>query len=366
MKKISFGFSIIILLVSSISLSAQNLSPQPENLRKYICSILNFQSRGSRLEPVSIGSGFAYLDRFGNNYIITNRHVVEGGRSFSILVENYNALNTFSQYDNLEILQVDEINDIAILYFPAGQKPFSEGLSFHRASLREGDTVVSAGFPGLGGRPIWQLGRGNISNIEVIISGKRYIQHTATIDGGNSGGPLLVESGASPAGYSIIGINTSSGVNRNNTFFAVSINLIESMIDRFIPPRDNIESNIQYDHKGLWYNARFLKLNSITQGYISRVLLIGSEIDYYKIIVPITGGRIRISIEDENNAQMINLAAYDINRQKMAEGVGLINIEFEASEQGIAVYINVSAVGFAYGDYSLNVEFTPPIIRRGF
>jgi serine protease Do len=128
--------------------------------------------------------------------------------------------------------------DIALLAFAEGQRPFSQGLSFLTRAVQEGENVLSAGFPRLGTAMIWQLGAGIVSNALVRLpvddTDKTigpFIQHTAQIDPGNSGGPLLIQTPGVPSGYSVVGINTLSAIRRQGTNFSIPMNRVRSFLD---------------------------------------------------------------------------------------------------------------------------------------
>jgi serine protease Do len=183
------------------------------------------------------GSGFVYIGPNGQNYIITNHHVISQSYSLSVTFEKTDGGKT--KYEGLTILAADEDMDIALLAFPEGQKPFKEGLAFLDTSVEEGTDVYSAGFPGMGSTSIWQFGKGMVSNASVRFpesddSEKMmgpYIQHTAQVDPGNSGGPLLVQRDRVPAGYAVAGINTLSARFRQAANFSIPMNRVKTFLD---------------------------------------------------------------------------------------------------------------------------------------
>ena len=181
------------------------------------------------------GSGFLYVDKDGKNYIVTNRHVVSQAASASVEFEN--ADGSLTKYEGLKVIITDDDIDLAILTFEGDIKPFKNGLAIYNGNLTDGQDVVSAGFPGLAGEPVWQFGKGSITNSSARIkdmidpSISTVIQHSAQIDAGNSGGPLLVESKAANTGYAVAGINTWKAVGREATNFAIPANLITRLID---------------------------------------------------------------------------------------------------------------------------------------
>ncbi|WP_191017382.1 S1 family peptidase [Treponema zioleckii] len=178
------------------------------------------------------GSGFVFVDSDGENYIITNRHVVSQAASASIEFENENG--DVSKFENLSVWITDDDIDLAILRFDGGSKPFSRALLLSGKKLRDGEDVFSAGFPALAGEPVWQFGRGSITNSAARIkdlidpSVSVVIQHSAQIDAGNSGGPLLVwEFGD----YRVIGVNTWKAAGRDSTNFAIPVALVKKLIE---------------------------------------------------------------------------------------------------------------------------------------
>lgn len=128
----------------------------------------------------------------------------------------------------------DEI-DVAILSFANGAKPFKKGLSFSTVKTKDGMEVYSAGFPGLAGKPLWQLGKGIVTNSSARIKEllnpdiSVLIQHSAEVDGGNSGGPLLIAAKNS-IGYEVAGINTWKATYRQNTNFAIPSKIIADFV----------------------------------------------------------------------------------------------------------------------------------------
>jgi serine protease Do len=185
----------------------------------------------------SFGSGFIYSDSSGNLYVITNNHVVAQAHTLSITFERQDGFK--KKIENLRIIAADEEIDLAILAFPDGEKPVTQGLSFLTRAVEEGEDVFSAGFPGLGITPIWQFGRGAVSNASArfpksinddTIMGP-FVQHTAQIDPGNSGGPLLVIQRNVPTGYAVAGVNKGSGVRRQAANYAIPVSATLTFIN---------------------------------------------------------------------------------------------------------------------------------------
>ena len=180
------------------------------------------------------GSGFVYVDANGNNYVVTNLHVVSQADTCSIEFENEDG--SYTKYDNLKVLSSSSELDLALLTFD-NERPFTKGLKLSSDKIYDGDTVWSAGFPGLGNDPVWQLGKGTITNAHARIkdlidpSITTIIQHSAQVDSGNSGGPLMIKDSSSVAGYRVVGINTWKASFRQETNFAIPSQTILKFID---------------------------------------------------------------------------------------------------------------------------------------
>jgi len=188
------------------------------------------------------GTGFVYVAADGTNYILTNYHVISQAHTITITFETVDAVVT--KYSDLRIVAADEDMDIALLGFAGGENPFKQGLSLLSGAVEEGTDVYSAGFPGAGTSLIWQLGRGIVSNASVRLPPEDendkaigpYIQHTAQIDPGNSGGPLLVQTQGVPTGYAVAGINTLSLRRRQAANYSIPVARVRSFIDASLKP----------------------------------------------------------------------------------------------------------------------------------
>lgn len=192
------------------------------------------------------GSGFVYVASDGTNYIITNRHVVSQAATASVEFENPDT-GDITKYEKLTVLLTDDDIDIAVLGFANGEKPFKRGMTLSTAAVTDGQEVWSAGFPGLGNEPVWQLGKGTVTNAKARIKDlldpniSTIIQHSAQIDGGNSGGPLMIASSKGTAGYEVVGINTWKASYRDSTNFSIPASQIIKMIEGVQKKADDAE-----------------------------------------------------------------------------------------------------------------------------
>lgn len=143
-------------------------------------------------KPVASGSG-AIIDA-AEGIVVTNNHVVEGGRKFTVDL-------TDGRIFDAVLIGTDKATDLAVLKIVAPSLSQIEVVSSD--SLRTGDLAFAVGYPlGLD----QTLTMGVISGLGRSGMGDRiedYIQTDAAVNSGNSGGPLLDSRGR------LIGINTS-------------------------------------------------------------------------------------------------------------------------------------------------------------
>ncbi len=146
----------------------------------------------------SLGSGFIISP---DGYIVTNNHVVAPARNNAVVESITVTLSDRTEYE-AEVVGRDEASDLAVLKInPRGNLPFvrfAEG-----DQVRVGDWVVAIGNPySLGG----SVTAGIVSALHRNINAgnyDRFIQTDASINSGNSGGPLFDLQG------NVVGINTA-------------------------------------------------------------------------------------------------------------------------------------------------------------
>lgn len=189
------------------------------------------------------GSGFVWVDPAdGANYVITNRHVVAQARSVTLEFEMDDLSS--SVYRDCPIISMSESLDLALIGFPSGARPFKASMALASTPPADGTDVWSAGFPGLMSRPLWQFGKGSVTNSRARVPELseqfpvELIQHSAPIDPGSSGGPLLVADRSGPSGYAVAGINTWKVGDRQDVNFAIPSALIAKFLSESLEPAD--------------------------------------------------------------------------------------------------------------------------------
>ncbi len=163
------------------------------------------------------GTGF-FINTAG--WLVTNYHVIEG--CSRVEVDGYG-----------EALSVanDRQHDLALI--KVSPKRAIETLALSAARPRLGEEVVAVGYPlypYLSSDP--KVTMGNVNSLSPISDAPHLMQHSAPIQPGNSGGPLLDLSGH------VVGVNVSrmtSDANRpelQNVNFAIQPEFIASFVER--------------------------------------------------------------------------------------------------------------------------------------
>lgn len=168
-----------------------------------------------------------------DGYILTNRHVVEGARDLQVV------LGDGTTYDDVEVVVVDPLNDLAFLRIKdvsglpvvelgdsttvrVGQRAIAIG-----NSLGQYQNTVTSGIISGTGRPV--SAQGSTGNVETLTD---LLQTDAAINPGNSGGPLLNTSGQ------VIAVNTAIAADAQGIGFAIPINAAKGLLKQVLAGKD--------------------------------------------------------------------------------------------------------------------------------
>ena len=181
----------------------------------------NFDDNNRQRKAQSLGSGFIIDD---GGIVVTNYHVIENAEEIRVVLADETSFTA-------EVLGQDQKTDIAVLKIEPGDTKL-QAVSFGDSDqLRVGDWVLAIGNPfGLGGT----VTAGIVSARGRDIGNGPYddfIQTDASINRGNSGGPLFNTNG------DVIGINTAIYSQSGGSVgigFAISSNLAERVAEQLI------------------------------------------------------------------------------------------------------------------------------------
>jgi len=180
------------------------------------------------------GTGFIITP---DGYCLTNHHVISGERKNSITIFTKSGESVErKRIEEVEIVAFNRYFDLALLKI---KDEALDGLKLTVArfgdedELKTGDQVVAIGNPGGFTREkeglqrhVWHhtVSEGIVSSKARNIRGILYIQTTAAVNPGNSGGPLF-----NPYGQ-VVGIVTLKSYFQENIAFAVPVNYIRDFI----------------------------------------------------------------------------------------------------------------------------------------
>ncbi len=173
--------------------------------------------------PGGTGSGF-YITRQG--HVLTAAHVVDGCRQITVTPNGGASVGA-------QVIATDKQNDLAVLL--GGTPPAVATLRTGRP-VRTGEAVVAYGFPLTGALSSGgTLTSGTVNALTGLGDDVRYFQISAPIQPGNSGGPLLDNSGT------VIGVVTSqinalkvarvTGSVPQNVNFALKADFVRTFLD---------------------------------------------------------------------------------------------------------------------------------------
>ena len=159
----------------------------------------------------SLGTCFYYA----KDKVITNYHVIKGANSATV---KFGGDSTSVKVSGVYL--ADEDLDVAVLTVTKNCNNYLKTSGLTSLNVSVGSPVYAVGSSeGL----TLSLSTGVVSYVDRKIDGVRYVQHTAAISHGNSGGPLFNE-----YGY-VIGINTASIEEGQNLNFAIRIDEIKKV-----------------------------------------------------------------------------------------------------------------------------------------
>lgn len=177
------------------------------------------QSRGSKPEQIGAGSGVIIAP---DGYILTNDHVVHNANQHTVTLTNGSTLSA-------TMVGTDPATDLSVVRADGSSLPFAAlGDS---ASLRVGQLVIAIGNPfgfqsTVSTGVVSALGRALRSQEGRLI--ESIIQHTAPLNPGNSGGPLVDSRGR------IVGINTAIIMQAQGIGFAIPSNTAKWIVSQLL------------------------------------------------------------------------------------------------------------------------------------
>lgn len=259
-----------------------------------------FSSNGSYNE-LGLGTGIIVSN---NGYILSNCHVT--GEKFSTC---YVTLENGYTYEG-SVVWCDVDLDLSITKIDASNLPYAT--IGNSSDIKSGETVYAIGNPiGYEFRRTITSGIISATNRTIRIEENNkisymtdLIQTDASINPGNSGGPLITPSGE------VIGINTVKITSAEGIGFAVPINVVKPVIEKFVNDNKFNEAFLgisAYDKEVIPYMAS-------TPNFTSGIYVVHISENSPAISSGIQNGDIITSIDNVSINNMIELKEYIYSR----------------------------------------------------
>ncbi|WP_167767458.1 S1C family serine protease [Bradyrhizobium frederickii] len=197
------------------------------------------------------GTGFVVS---ASGHIVTNNHVVNG------CVGDIKGNLTGEAAMVLRVVSTDANNDLALLQAPS-TATFKDFARIRDRSFRAGDSVVAIGFPyhGLLSSDL-RVTTGIVSSLSGMRNDTRFLQISAPVQPGNSGGPLFDTTGQ------IVGVVTGkipglrivamTGDIPENINFAIKTGALRDFLDNSVVPYQTAEPKGELKTTDIATNAR--------------------------------------------------------------------------------------------------------------
>ena len=165
----------------------------------------------------STGSGFCVASA----RVVTNHHVTQG----------CTRLRVGGQFEG-RVLSNDARNDLALIALQSGP---TEVATVRTGKVKVGEAALAAGFPLSGLLSGFNITTGNVSSLAGLRGDTQFLQITAPIQAGNSGGPLLNTSsnviGIVVSKLNALKVANATGDVPQNVNFAINANVLASFLD---------------------------------------------------------------------------------------------------------------------------------------
>jgi S1-C subfamily serine protease len=174
-----------------------------------------------------------------SGHVLTNNHVVAGctGDIHANLAGEASVV--------LRPVSKDQINDLALLQAP---QTFDEPAAIRSTAIHPGDAIVVIGYPFHGLLTSdFTVTSGIISSLSGLLNDTRYLQISAEVQSGNSGGPLLDTSGnvvgVVSSKLNAVTVAKATGDLPQNINFAIKTGALRDFLDNGVVSYKTAESN---------------------------------------------------------------------------------------------------------------------------
>lgn len=195
------------------------------------------------------GTGFLVS---ANGHVVTNQHVIDG------CVGDIKGNLTGEAPSNLRLVSSDETNDLALLQVSGS---FKEVAKIRDRAVHSGDSVIAIGFPFHGLLTSdFTVTTGIVSSLSGLLNDTRFLQISAAVQPGNSGGPLLASSGdvvgVVAAKLNALRVVRATGSIPENINFAIKTGALRDFLDNSVVPYQISDATTELKTADVARNAR--------------------------------------------------------------------------------------------------------------
>ena len=199
------------------------------------------------------GTGFLVST---NGHVVTNQHVIDG------CVGDVQGSLTGEAPVTLRVVSSDETNDLALLQ---ASGTFKDIAVINDKAVRSGDSVVAIGYPFHGLLTSdFTVTTGIVSSLSGILNDTRFLQISAAVQPGNSGGPLLASSGEVvgmvAAKLNALKFVKATGNIPENINFAIKTGALRDFLDNSAVSYQTADSKTELKTADIARNARAFTL----------------------------------------------------------------------------------------------------------
>jgi S1-C subfamily serine protease len=188
------------------------------------------------------------VEQTGTGFIVsTSGHVITNYHVIGACVGDIRASLAAQPSSVLRLVSTDEINDLALLQV---SQTFNDVAAIRATSIHPGDAIIVIGYP-LHGllTSDFTVTSGIVSSLSGLLNDTRYLQISAEVQSGNSGGPLLDTSG------NVVGVVSSklnalklvkaTGDIPQNINFAIKTGAMRDFLDNSVVPYKTAEPKVE-------------------------------------------------------------------------------------------------------------------------
>ncbi|PSO30619.1 S1C family serine protease [Bradyrhizobium sp. MOS002] len=206
---------------------------------------------GSKPARAKSGTGFVVS---ASGHVVTNNHVIDG------CVGDIKGNLTGDASMVLRVVSSDANNDLALLQAPS-TATFKDYARIRDRSIRSGDSVVVIGFPFHGLLTSdFTVTTGIVSSLSGLRNDTRFLQISAPVQPGNSGGPLFDTTGqivgVVTAKIPALRIAAATGNIPENINFAIKTGALRDFLDNSVVPYQTAEPRGEIKTTDIAGNAR--------------------------------------------------------------------------------------------------------------